>query len=151
MEAMNLVEITDDVMGIRRCAEVSWLMAKIRSEEQAMNQINVVDGRWGGGQWYATVVESIVWCCGRGEVDECGRHGWMRLPCCLLGEEAVGVLCRYRSTYPTNSYVGPSHFCRSIFFNKTNSTDGPTFAPVHWNAQRKLEAGHLYSDPYKHK
>ena len=50
MDAMNLVEITDDVMGIRRCAEVSWLMAKIRSEEQAMNQINVVDGRWGGGQ-----------------------------------------------------------------------------------------------------
>jgi len=50
MEAMNLVEITDDVMGIRRCAEVSWPVARILSKEQAMNQINVVDGRWVGGR-----------------------------------------------------------------------------------------------------
>ena len=101
-----------DVWWWRR-PEGSWPMARIRSEQQAMSQVNVIDDRWVGGRQYSTAGGLVVWCCGRGEVDECGRHGWMRLPCCLLGEEAVGVLCRYRSTYSVwknlRSWPRPGH------------------------------------------
>ena len=131
--AMNMVAITDDVMcdvWWWRRPEGSWPMARIHSEQQAMGQVNVIDGRWVGGRQYSTAGGLVVWCCGRGEVDECGRHGWMRLPCCLLGEEAVGVLCRYRSTYPTNSYVRTLPFLSSKIFINTNSTHCVPSSPL---------------------
>ena len=138
-----------DVWWWRR-PEGSWPMARIRSEQQAMGQVNVIDGRWVGGRQYSTAGGLVVWCCGRGEVDECGRHGWMRLPCCLLGEEAVGVLCRYRSTYPTNSYVRTWPFLSSKIFINTNSTDGfeIVWYPNYYGLE--LELGQLNSDPNNH-